>query len=152
MKIAIGSDHGGLELKEAISSHLLASGHDVLDVGTHDRESTDYPDYAGQVAIRVVQGEVDRGILVCGTGQGMAMSVNKVAGVRAAVVSDVFSAEMAMEHNDARVLCLGQRVVGPGLALRCVNAWLGATFGGGRHARRVGKIEALQGALPDDDG
>ena len=152
MKIAIGSDHGGLELKEAVSSHLLGLGHDVLDVGTHDRESTDYPDYAGQVGIRVVQGEVDRGILVCGTGQGMAMSVNKMAGVRAAVVSDVFSAEMAMEHNDARVLCLGQRVIGPGLALRCVNAWLGATFGGGRHGRRVGKIEALQGALSDDDG
>ena len=152
MKVAIGSDHGGLELKEAVASHLLALGHDVVDVGTHDGESTDYPDYAGQVAIRVVQGDVDRGILVCGTGQGMAMSVNKMAGVRAAVVSDMFSARMAMEHNDARVLCLGQRVIGPGLALSCVDVWLEASFGGGRHGRRVAKIEALQGALPDDDG
>lgn len=145
MKIAVGSDHGGLSLKKIVAAHLLAHDHDVVDVGTHESASCDYPDFAHQVARMVVDGEVDRGILVCGTGQGMAMTANKVAGVRAAVVSDTFSARMAMAHNDAKVLCLGERVVGHGLALACVDAWMATTFEGGRHARRVDKMEAGEG-------
>lgn len=145
MKLALGSDHGGLTLKNHLAVRLREQGHDVQDVGTHDRDSTDYPDYAAQVASLVVEGTADRGILVCGTGIGMSIAANKVRGVRAAVVSEPFSARMAAEHNDARVLCLGERVIGPALAELCVDAWLDAGFEGGRHARRVGKIVALEG-------
>jgi ribose 5-phosphate isomerase B len=143
MQIAIGSDHAGLTLKAALKEHLGALGHEVSDLGTHDGSSVDYPDFAHAVATAVVGGAAERGILVCGTGQGMAMAANKVPGVRAAVVSDTFSAEMVSRHNDARVLCLGERVVGPGLALSLVDAWLGAAFEGGRHQRRVSKIEEV---------
>lgn len=146
MKIAIGSDHAGLSLKQLIAAHMLAQDHDVVDVGTHDSASCDYPDYGRKVALMVSRGEADRGVLVCGTGQGMAMTANKVPGVRAAVVSDTFSARMAAAHNDARVLCVGERVVGPGLAVACVDAWLDTDFEGGRHLRRVAKM------TPDDDG
>jgi ribose 5-phosphate isomerase B len=141
MRLAIGSDHAGVHFKALLSEHLRGLGHDVLDVGPSDTTSVDYPDYAHKVTDALVAGTVDRGVLICGTGQGMAMAANKVPGVRAAVVSDAFSAAMAMQHNDARVLCLGERVVGPGLAMSLLDAWLGATFEGGRHARRVGKIE-----------
>ena len=144
MKIAIGCDHGGVDLKDTIAASLLTSGHQVVDLGTHDTTSVDYPDYAVQVAGMVADGDADRGVLVCGTGQGMAMSANKVSGVRAAVVSDTFSASMAMAHNDARVLCLGARVVGPSLALACLNSWLSTEFEGGRHQRRVGKINGIE--------
>jgi ribose 5-phosphate isomerase B len=143
MRIAIGSDHAGLDLKQAVAAHLVARGHEVVDVGTTSRESTDYPDYAAQVARRVAAAEVERGVLVCGTGQGMAMAANKVPGVRAAVVNEPFSARMAMLHNDARVLCLGARVVGEGVALECVDAWIAAAFEGGRHARRVEGVERI---------
>lgn len=137
MRIAVGSDHAGLDLKRAIVAHLLTLDHDVVDVGTHDKSSCDYPLFAKAAAGQVMAGEVERAILVCGTGQGMAMTANKVPGVRAAVVADAFSARMASLHNDARVLCLGERVVGQGVALACVDAWLGAAFEGGRHQRRV---------------
>lgn len=142
MKIAVGSDHAGLALKAAVTRHLREQGHEVEDLGTHGDDSVDYPDFARAVAERVAGGQADRGVLICGTGQGMAITANKVPGVRAAVVSDPFSARMAMAHNDARVLCLGQRVVGEGLALDLLDAWLAARFEGGRHGRRVGKIEA----------
>jgi ribose 5-phosphate isomerase B len=142
MRIAIGADHGGVHLKEQLVAHLLQGGHDVEDLGTHDATSVDYPDYARAVCEKVLADEADRGVLVCGTGQGMAMTANKVPGIRAAVVSDTFSARMASEHNDARVLCLGERVTGVGLACACLDAWMGATFLGGRHARRVEKMEA----------
>lgn len=141
MKISIASDHGGLELKATLVEHLTGRGHEVVDLGPQDPASVDYPDFARKVAGSVTNGEVERGVLVCGTGQGMAMTVNKIAGVRAAVVSDTFSARMAMAHNDARVLCLGQRVIGPGLANELVDAWLDTAFEGGRHGRRVEKIE-----------
>lgn len=137
MRLALGSDHAGLDLKTAVAVHLRAAGHEVDDVGTHDAASCHYPTFASRVARSVADGTVDRGVLVCGTGQGMAMAANKVPGVRAAVVSDPFSAAMAMEHNDARVLCLGARVVGVGLALTCLDAWLHASFAGGRHAERI---------------
>ena len=145
MRIAVGSDHAGLGLKNLVAAHLLSRGHDVVDVGTHEATSCDYPDFAREVALKVVGGDVDRGVLVCGTGQGMAMTANKVPGVRAAVVSDTFSATMAAAHNDAQVLCLGERVVGPGLAIACVDAWLTTAFEGGRHERRVAKMEPPPG-------
>jgi len=144
MRLALGCDHGGLRLKQHIKAVLIELGHTVDDLGTHDSKSTDYPDYAEKVARRVAAGESDRGVLVCGTGIGMSIAANKVDGVRAAVVSDAFSARMASEHNDARVLCLGERVVGTSLAELCLKAWLDAEFEGGRHSRRVDKITALQ--------
>jgi ribose 5-phosphate isomerase B len=141
MKVAVGSDHAGLSLKNLIAAHLLSRGHDVVDVGTHEAMSCNYPDFAKQVAYLVRDGETDRGVLVCGTGQGMAMTANKVPGVRAAVVSDPFSARMTMAHNDARVLCLGERVVGQGVAIACLDAWLETQFEGGRHQTRVEMME-----------
>lgn len=141
MKLAAGADHGGVELKDELVKRLEAIGHSVRDVGTHGSESVDYPDFGRRVADLVQAGEVDLGLLVCGTGQGMAMTANKRPGVRAAVVSDTFSARMTRAHNDCNVLCLGARVIGPGLAWDCVQAWLDASFEGGRHARRVGAIE-----------
>ena len=144
MRIAVGSDHAGFHLKEKVAAHLRQRGHDVVDRGTDSTASVDYPDFAAAVARDVASGNVERGVVVCGTGQGSAMAANKVKGVRAAVVGDTFSAEMAMAHNDARVLCLGERVTGAGLALACVDAWLGAAFEGGRHAQRVAKIDRLE--------
>ncbi|HMV68153.1 MAG TPA: ribose 5-phosphate isomerase B [Myxococcota bacterium] len=145
MRIALGADHGGVHLKDQLIAHLLALGHELQDVGTHDTTSCDYPDKAREACALLLDGEVDRVILVCGTGQGMAMTANKVPGVRAAVVSDTFSATMAAAHNDAQVLCLGERVVGPGLAIACVDAWLTTAFEGGRHERRVAKMEPPPG-------
>ena len=141
MKLAIGSDHAGLGLKAAIVGHLKAKGHEVTDLGTHTSESCDYPVFAKAVAHAVADGSYPRGLLVCGTGQGMAMAANRVAGVRAAVVADTFSARMTAAHNDCNVLCLGARVVGEGLALDIVDAWVGTAFEGGRHAHRVAMIE-----------
>ena len=143
MKIAVGSDHGGLSIKATVHEALVAMGHDVIDMGTHSTDSVDYPDIAKAVAQAVSAGEVMRAVLVCGTGLGMSIAANKVAGVRAAVVTDTFSAQMACEHNNANILCLGERVVGKGLALALLDAWMNAEFGGGRHDRRVGKINAL---------
>ena len=142
MKIAIGSDHAGLGLKAAIAAQLKSKGHDVTDLGTHTAESCDYPVYAKAVAHGVADGSFARGVLVCGTGQGMAMAANRVPGVRAAVLADTFSARMTAAHNDCNVLCLGARVVGEGLALDLVDVWMATAFEGGRHARRVGMIEA----------
>jgi len=140
MKIAIGADHAGILLK----SHLLGGileGHEVTDVGTHSAEPVDYPDIARAVAKRIRRGEAERGILICGTGIGMAMAAGKFPGIRAATCTDSFSAEMSRRHNDANVLCLGARVLGTGLAEHIVGAWLAAPFEGGRHATRVGKLE-----------
>jgi len=144
MRIVVGADHGGYRLKEEIARFLASEGYEVEDVGTFDEESTDYPDYAVQVARAVVEGRADLGILVCGTGIGMSVAANKVKGVRAALATDGYMARMAREHNDANVLCLGGRVLGVGSALEIVRAFLGARFAGGRHARRVGKIEAIE--------
>ncbi len=141
MRLAIGSDHAGLALKQKLLEHLANTGHQLQDVGTHSADSTDYPNYAKAVATQVAGGEADLGVLVCGTGQGMAMTANKVAGFRAAVCADTFSAHATREHNDANVLCIGDRVVGAGLAVEILDAFLGAQFEGGRHARRVALIE-----------
>lgn len=145
MRFAIGCDHAGLHLKRLLGERLLALGHQVQDLGTDDAASCDYPDFAQAVAFAVADGQADQGLLVCGTGVGMSIAANKVAGVRAAVVSDTFSARSTRQHNDANVLCLGERVVGAGLALDILDAWLGATYEGGRHQRRVDKISALEG-------
>jgi len=144
MRIVVGSDHAGLDLKNAVAEHLRASGHEVSDLGAYERASTDYPDHAAAVA-REVAASGALGVLCCGTGQGMAITANKIPGVRAAVVADCFSAAATRRHNDANVLCMGQRVIGVGLALAIVDAFLAADFEGGRHARRVNKIKALEG-------
>lgn len=145
MRIAAGSDHAGLSLKKGLVEHLRAKGIEVEDVGTHEAASCDYPDFAVRVAEAVRDGRADFGLLVCGSGQGMAMTANRIAGVRAAVVADTFSARSTRQHNDANVLCLGERVVGPGLAQDIVDAFLGASFEGGRHERRVQKMRELDG-------
>jgi ribose 5-phosphate isomerase B len=145
MRVAVGCDHGGLTLKKDLIAYLVEQGVEVEDLGTHDAASTDYPDHARPVAEAVRDGGADWGLLVCGTGIGMSMAANKVRGVRAAVVSDVFSAEATRHHNDANVLCLGERVTGSGLARRIVAAFMAASFDGGRHARRIAKIMALEG-------
>ena len=141
MRIAVGSDHAGFRLKQVVAGHLRGLGHEVLDLGTYDESSTDYPDHARSVAVAITEGKAEQGVLVCGTGQGMAMTANRFKGIRAAVVNDAFSARLVREHNDANVLCLGQRVIGEGQALECVDAWVNARFEGGRHERRVKKIE-----------
>jgi ribose 5-phosphate isomerase B len=141
MRIVLAADHGGVQLKDHLAARLREQGHAVEDLGTHGAESVDYPDFAHAVASSIAGESADRGILVCGTGQGMAMSANKVPGVRAGVVSDVFSARMIVAHNNAQVLCLGARVLGSSLAESVVDAFLSAEFEGGRHGRRVGKIE-----------
>ncbi len=139
--IAVGSDHAGLNLKGAVVKALGERGYEVLDLGTDSAESVDYPDFAHAVAAKVVSGDAPLGVLICGSGIGMSLSANRHPGVRAVVCSDTFSARMARMHNDANVLCMGERVVGEGLALDILDAFLGASFEGGRHARRVGKIE-----------
>jgi ribose 5-phosphate isomerase B len=140
MKIAIGSDHGGYNLKEYIKKHLSEKGIETVDFGTTSTSSCDYPDYAFKVAQAVADGEYEKGILLCGTGLGVSMAANKVKGIRAALCTETFSARMSREHNNANILCMGERVVGIGLAVEIVNAWLMAEFTGGRHAERLGKI------------
>ena len=144
MKIAMGSDHGGIHLKNHLKGYLEGKGYEVLDKGTYTEESCDYPDYAVKVGHAVVGGEAELGILVCGTGLGISIAANKIKGVRAAVCGDVYSAKMSREHNNANILALGERVTGVGLAEMIVDAWLAAEFAGGRHARRVDKIMALE--------
>jgi len=147
MHIAVGSDHAGLGLKKILSDHLVGLGFHVEDLGTTKPESCDYPDYAKSVGEAVSLGRADWGLLVCGTGVGMAMAANKVRGVRAAVVSDTFCASATRQHNNANVLCLGERVVGVGVAVNIVNAWLSAEFEGGRHQRRIDKITVMEETL-----
>lgn len=144
-RIAIASDHGGFKLKSALANALAEWGLSVEDLGTHSEASCDYPDYAHALARGVAEGRFPRGVLICGTGIGVSIAANRHPGVRAAVVSDTFSARMAREHNDANVLCMGARVVGEGLALDILKAWLDARPDPDpRHLRRVAKID-----LPD---
>ncbi|MCK8824594.1 ribose 5-phosphate isomerase B [Fuchsiella alkaliacetigena] len=144
MQIALGSDHGGYQLKEEIKKLLTEMDLKYSDYGTKSTESVDYPDFAIQVAEAVAKGEAERGILVCGTGIGMSIVANKVKGVRAALCHDLFSAQATREHNDSNVLALGERVVGRGLALEIVKVWLNTDFEGGRHQRRVDKIKEIE--------
>lgn len=145
MRLAVASDHGGFRLKAEIISFFKEQGIEFEDLGTYSEESVDYPDYALAVAEAVASGKFDLGVVCCGTGIGVSISANKVPGIRAALCHDTFSARMAREHNDANVLTLGQRVVGPGLALDIVRTFLEAGFqGGGRHSRRVDKICGIE--------
>lgn len=147
MKIALGADHAGFELKNRIKQHLIHRGVTVEDKGTNSAESCDYPDFARAVAEDVAQHRVDCGILVCGTGIGMSIAANKGPGIRAAHVTTDFEAQMAREHNDANVLTLGARVVAETAALHIVDTWLNTQFAGGRHQKRVDKITSIEGAL-----
>lgn len=144
MKVAIGADHGGYRLKEDIKGLLEDLGVDYKDFGTHSTESVDYPDVALPVAQSVADGLFDRGILICGTGIGIGIAANKVKGIRAALVHDTFSAHASREHNDANILTMGERVIGPGLARDIVTIWLATDFESGRHERRVEKIMAIE--------
>jgi ribose 5-phosphate isomerase B len=145
MKIAIGCDHNGRDLKSQLSTYLTAHGHDVTDFGCASDSPVDYPDVAAPVARAIVDGDFDRGVLICGTGLGMAIAANKVVGIRAASVSDPYSAERARKSNDAQILCLGQQVVGASVAPILVEHWLGSEFQGGDSARKIEKISALEG-------
>lgn len=144
MKVAIGSDHGGLKIKEEIKVLMEELGVEFEDVGCTCQESVDYPDYALPVANKVAKGEVDRGILICGTGIGMSIAANKVKGIRCALVHDLFSAKATREHNDSNVLAMGERVIGPGLAREIAKVWLETQFEGGRHLKRVEKITMIE--------
>ena len=149
MRIALGADHAGYELKNLIKAHLEQQGYNVLDQGTNGPESVDYPDFARRVAEDVVAGAVDRGILVCGTGIGMCISANKVHGIRAANCSSEFEVHMSREHNDANVLALGARVLTPEKALPLVDLFLKTSFEGGRHQRRVDKMMAIENSTTE---
>lgn len=143
MRIAIGSDHAGFRLKETLKAWLVESGHEVVDVGTHTEERVDYPDYGAAVGLAVASCEAERGVAVCGSGQGICMAANKVAGIRAGVVRDREDAEMIRRHNDANVACFGERFTTPEIALGALDVFLTTDFDGGRHADRVAKLAEL---------
>ncbi len=150
MKIAVGADHLGYPLKESVKAHLAGLGHEVIDFGVDDTSPVDYPDVAVVVAREVAASRVERAILVCGTGIGMAITANKVPGVRAANVADPYSAERAVKSNNAQVLCLGARVVAPEVADLLVDHWLASEFQGGDSARKVAKMDALDAAKANE--
>ncbi|HEX9799331.1 MAG TPA: ribose 5-phosphate isomerase B [Thermoanaerobaculia bacterium] len=141
MRIALAADHAGFDLKQQLARHLRDGGHEVDDLGTHDRESTDYPDFAARVARAVAAGEAERGVLVCGTGAGMAMAANRHRGVRAVATGELAVARLARRHNDANVLALGARLIAAPLAEEVLDTFLSTPFDGGRHARRVAKMD-----------
>jgi len=145
LKIAIAADHAGFRLKQTIIDRLEAEGHRVFDMGTNTEASCDYPVYAVEVSRSVAAGESDRGILICGTGLGMCIAANKVAGVRAVGPCDIVQAEMSRRHNDANVLCLGERTMGAEQVFEIMEIWLATPFDGGRHAERLGLITELEG-------
>ena len=142
--VALGADHGGYELKEAVKKHLEQRGVAVTDFGTHGTASVDYPDMAVPPCEAVLRGEAEAALLFCGTGVGISMAANKIRGIRACCCSDVFSARYTRAHNDANALCMGGRVVGAGLACELVDAFLDTPFEGGRHAARVAKLSAIE--------
>ena len=144
MKIGISSDHGGFELKEHVKNYLESEGIECLDYGTYSLDSVDYPDYGEKLANGVINGEVDRGIAICGTGIGISIACNKVKGIRCALLNDTFSARMSREHNDANIIALGARVIGKDLATEMVSTWLNAEFIGDRHQRRIDKISNME--------
>lgn len=145
--IVLASDHGGLELKDAVRDYLTDQGIAVRDLGAMNGDSVDYPDYAEKAARAIAQGEADRGILICGTGIGMSIAANKFPGVRAALVHDEFTARMAKEHNNANIIVLGGRVLDPERALGMLRTWLDTPFEGGRHQRRLDKITQIEASI-----
>jgi len=145
VKIAMGSDHGGFLLKESIKTYLSKQGYEIIDMGTHNLDSTDYPIYGRLAAEQVANGTCERGIVICSTGVGISITANKVKGIRAALCTDVFTAKLTREHNDANVLALGQYVVGEMLAYSIVDIWLGTAFSDGeRHIRRIAEIAEME--------
>lgn len=142
--IAVGSDHGGFALKQHILRYLKENGFEYKDYGCFSEQSVDYPDFALPVAEAVASGEAERGIVICGTGIGVSIAANKVPGVRAALCHDCFSAKATREHNDSNVLAMGERVIGPGLALEIADIWLHTPYAGGRHQARIDKITAIE--------
>lgn len=142
--IAIGSDHGGYLLKEELKKHLIEKGYELKDFGTDSTASCDYPVYAEKVCRAIQSGECEKGILICGTGIGMSMCANKCEGIRAAVCGDHFSAEFTRKHNDANVLCMGARTIGPGVALQLADIFLTTEFEGGRHEKRIAMMMELE--------
>ena len=145
MKIAVGSDHAGFELKRVIAAELRSRGHDVIDLGAHSTDPVDYPDYAEAVGNAVRNGAAERGLLICGSGLGASIAANKLPGVRAGLCHDTYSAHQGVEHDDVNVLVIGARVIGPALAHEIVHAFLGARFTGEeRHLRRLNKVKALE--------
>ncbi len=148
LTIAVGSDHAGFPLKERIKGFLVSKGYAVLDFGTTSTDSTDYPLFAKEVCLAVQRGEAQRGILVCGTGIGMCITANKFKGIRAALCLNEYMARMSRKHNDANVLCLGDRILGEELALSIVEVWLNTDFEGGRHERRVQLIREVEELKP----
>jgi ribose 5-phosphate isomerase B len=137
LKVAIGCDHGGIDLKNTVVSVLTELGYEVEDQGCNSTDSVDYPNFAKSVSSLVKEGKCQCGILICGTGIGMSMAANRIPGIRAALCNEMFSAKMSREHNDANILCLGARVIGPGLAAEIVRTWMTSDFAGGRHQRRI---------------
>ena len=152
MRIAFAADHAGFALKDRLRERAAELGHDVLDLGTNGIASVDYPDFGAACGRVVARGEADRGVVVCGTGLGVAMAAGKVPGVRAATCHDHFTAEMARRHNDANVLAIGARVLGEGVAKDVLETFLATPFDGGRHVGRVGKIDALDAPGPGGEG
>ncbi|HEY7470001.1 MAG TPA: ribose 5-phosphate isomerase B, partial [Acidimicrobiia bacterium] len=145
MRVAVGSDHAGYALKEHLSSWLAESGHAVYDLGTHNSDPVDYPDYAAAVAQAVLDGRADRGIIICGSGAGAAIAANKLQGIRAAVAHDAYTAHQMVEHDDVNILCLGSRVIGTALAEELVTTFLEARFSREeRHVKRLEKIRSLE--------
>ena len=144
MRIGIGSDHAAFSMKEEIRAYLEAQGHEVRDYGTYSEERCDYPVYGERVALAVKNGEVERGVLICGTGVGISLAANKVKGIRAAVCSEPYTAQMAVRHNNAQIVAFGARVIGIDTAKMITDAFLEAVFEGGRHARRVDMISAME--------
>ena len=143
VRVAAGADHAGHRLKGLLAEHLAGRGHEVVDLGTHSEDRVDYPDYGAAVGRAVAAGQADLGVCVCGSGIGIAMAANKIPGIRAAVVYDAASAALARRHNDANVVCFGQRLLEAPAALGALDAFLDSDFEGGRHARRVAKLDAL---------
>ena len=141
MKVAIGADHGGFELKELVVALLEEEGQEVLDKGCFSSDSVDYPEYAEKVCSSILDGEAERGILICGTGIGMSLAANRHQGIRAALCHEIFTAEMSRRHNDSNILCMGGRVIGPALAFEMVKTWLATPFDGGRHSRRISMFD-----------
>ena len=144
MKIAVACDHGGYRLKNVLIEEMKKQGYEVVDFGTYNEESCDYPDYAAKAAKAVANGECEKGVVVCGTGIGVSITCNKVKGIRCALVHDVFSAKATRAHNDTNIIAMGQRVIGEGLALEILKAWLESEFEGGRHVQRIEKMMAYE--------
>lgn len=149
MRVAIGSDHAGVDLKSVLIGALTDDGHEVVDLGTHGHESVDYPIFCALVGRAVAAGRADRGIVLGGSGQGEQLAANKVAGVRAALCNELYTARMSREHNDANVLSMGARVVADALAIEITRLWLSTPFEGGRHQRRIDQLSAIESRLGD---